>query len=68
MRGLFENLKMFYHPEGAAKADSRGSLEKSFRFFGLGNGVWGFKDTIGERHIGWNIKSVLQISLYFVDK
>ena len=31
------------------KANPRGPREKSFHFIGLGNGVWGFKNTIGER-------------------
>ena len=37
--GPFENLKRFYPPEKAAKADPRGPHEKYFPFVGLEKGV-----------------------------
>ena len=44
-RRLFEILKMFYPPDGAAKAEPNVVHLTVFPFIGTGKGVWGFKNT-----------------------
>ena len=47
---LFENLKMFYPPEGICESSSKGvQLFLTYVLFPLVKGVWGFKNTILHR-------------------
>ena len=48
VRCLFVFLKLFN--EGLRKQLQRGPFEISFHFIALGNGVWDFKKTVGERN------------------
>ena len=57
--GLFENLKMFYPPEGVCERSSRGvQLFLTYVLFPLVKGVWGFKNTICNPPF-WKLENVL---------
>ena len=48
VRGLFENLELFYPPEGLCRAEpERGPIVFTLHFIGVGRGTGGFKISIG---------------------
>ena len=52
MTGLFENLKMFYPPEGGGRllgSILRGPIVFNIGVIGVVKGVWGFKNTGDDR-------------------
>ena len=50
VRGLFENVKMFYPPEGGSP------IVFNLGFFGVGNGSGGFKTVMGKNVFLKNLK------------